>query len=552
MPTVRDAFFDVLRQLKLTVIFGNPGSTEESFLQDFPPDFRYVLALHEASVVAMADGYAQDTGEAVLVNLHTAAGIGNAMGNICTAWHNRTPMIILAGQQTRAMLLLEALLSNLQAVQLPQPYVKWSYETVRPEDAPAALLRAWACAVQPPAGPVFLSIPMDDFDAPAAPPPPVRRVSRALHASAGDLRDTADALIAASNPILITGGALDQGEGGWDAVVRLAESIGCPVLAAPMEGRPGFPETHPQYQGVAPAAIGPLCEKLQGHDLALVVGAPVFRYYPFVPGDYLPQGMRLIQISDDPQATARAPVGDSILADPARACRVLAELVAERVEQGVEEGMGRSGRQPEPPAAPQPAPAASARISADSLFHALAGLRPVDSIIVQESFSNLKALRSRLPTARPRSFFSASSGVLGYGLPAAVGVALAERDRGTGTGTGNGTARKVICLLGDGSAQYTIQGLWNAAQLGLPILFVVLRNREYAILKSFAEKEETPRVPGLDLPGIDCVRLAEGYGCAAGRVDDPAALADALRDGLKRATPYLLEVLIDPEVPPLL
>jgi benzoylformate decarboxylase len=542
MPTVRDSFFEVLRQLKLTTIFGNPGSTEESFLQNLPPDFRYVLGLHEASVVAMADGYSQDTGEAVLVNLHTAAGIGNAMGNICTAWHNRTPMVILAGQQTRAMLLLEALLSNLQAVQLPKPYVKWSYETVRPEDAPAALLRAWACAVQPPAGPVFLSIPMDDFDAPAASLPPVRRVSRALHASADDLRETFEALMAARNPILITGGALDQGQdGGWDNAVRLAESLGCPVMAAPMEGRPGFPETHPQYQGVAPAAIGPLCEKLQGHDLALVVGAPVFRYYPYVAGDYLPQGMRLIQVSDDPQATARAPVGDSILADPARACKVLADLVAGLTAQ--------SGRRPAPkeaPAAPRPAPGPSARISADSLFHALAGLRAEDSIIVQESLSNLKAMRSRLPTARPRSFFSASSGVLGYGLPAAVGVALAERDRGIGIG------RKVICLLGDGAAQYTIQGLWNAAQLGLPILFIVLRNREYAILKSFAEMEETPEVPGLDLPGLDCVRLAEGYGCAAGRVDDPAALADALRDGLGRATPYLLEVLIDPEVPPLL
>jgi benzoylformate decarboxylase len=536
MPTVRDAFFEVLRQLKLTTIFGNPGSTEESFLQNLPPDFRYVLGLHEASVVAMADGYAQDTGEAVLVNLHTAAGIGNAMGNICTAWHNRTPMIILAGQQTRAMLLLEALLSNLQAVQLPKPYVKWSYETARPEDAPAALLRAWAAAVQPPAGPVFLSIPMDDFDAPAAPTPPARRVSRALHASADDLRDTFDSLMAARNPILITGGALDQGEDGWIDAVRLAEILGCPVLAAPMEGRPGFPETHPQYQGVAPAAIGPLCEKLQGHDLALVVGAPVFRYYPYVAGDYLPQGMRLIQISDDPQATARAPVGDSILADPARACKVLAELMAQSGREPGHEPGRESGR--------EPAPAASTRISADSLFHALAGLRAADSIIVQESLSNLKALRSRLPTARPRSFFSASSGVLGYALPAAVGVALAERDRGS--------ARKVICLLGDGAAQYTIQGLWNAAQLGLPILFVVLRNREYAILKSFAEMEETPEVPGLDLPGLDCVRLAEGYGCAAGRVDDPAALADALRDGLGRRTPYLLEVLIDPEVPPLL
>jgi benzoylformate decarboxylase len=531
MPIVRDALFELMRRLKLTTIFGNPGSTEESFLQDLPPDFRYVLALHEASAVAMADGYSQDSGEAVLVNLHTAAGIGNAMGNICTAWHNRTPLIILAGQQTRAMLLLEPLLSNLESVQLPKPYVKWSYETVRPEDAPAALLRAYAAAVQPPAGPVFLSIPMDDLDAAAPGLPPVRRVSRALQASADDMRETADALMAASNPVLVSGGAVDQG-GGWDDVVTLAEKLRCPVLAAPMEGRPGFPETHPQYQGVAPAAIAPLCEKLQGHDLAVVIGAPVFRYYPYVPGDYLPKGMRLIQVSDNPQETARAPVGDSVLADPARACKVLAGLVTQ------------SDRQPMPPRAqPQP-PAAGARISADSLFHALAGLRAADSIIVHESLSNLKALRNRLPTSRPRSFFSASSGVLGYGLPAAVGVALAERDHGSG--------RKVICLLGDGAAQYVIQGLWNAAQLALPILFVVLRNGEYAILKSFAELEQTPRLPGLDLPGIDCVRLAEGYGCAAGRVAEPAALADALRDGLGRAQPYLLEVLIDPGVPPLI
>jgi benzoylformate decarboxylase len=531
MPTVRDALFELMRRLKLTTIFGNPGSTEETFLQDLPPDFHYVLGLHEASVVAMADGYAQDSGEAVLVNLHTAAGVGNAMGNICTAWHNRTPLIILAGQQTRAMLLLEPLLSNLEAVQLPQPYVKWSYETVRPQDAPAALLRAYAAAVQPPAGPVFLSIPMDDLDAPAPALPPVRRVSRALQASPDDMRETAEALMAASNPILVTGGAVDQG-GGWDDVVRLAEKLRCPVLAAPMEGRPGFPETHPQFQGVAPAAIAPLCEKLRGHDLALVIGAPVFRYYPYVPGDYLPEGMRLIQVSDDPQATARAPAGDSILADPARACKVLAALVAQ------------SSRQPMPPRAQPDPPAAGPRISADSLFHALDGLRPADSIIVQESLSNLKVLRSRLPTAHPRSFFSGSSGVLGYALPAAVGVALAERDRGSG--------RKVICLLGDGAAQYVIQGLWNAAQLALPILFIVLRNGEYAILKSFAELKQTPRVPGLDLPGIDCVHLADGYGCAAGRVAAPPALADALRDGLGRAAPYLLEVLIDPGVPPLI
>ncbi|MDB5909172.1 MAG: uncharacterized protein JWP34_3286 [Massilia sp.] len=531
MPTVRDALFELLRQLKLTTIFGNPGSTEETFLKNFPPDFRYVLGLQEASVVAMADGFAQDSGEAVLVNVHTAAGVGNAMANICTAWHNRTPMIIIAGQQTRAMLLLEPLLTNLKATELPQPYVKWSYETVRAEDAPAALLRAYAAAVQPPAGPVFLSIPMDDLDAAVPTVPALRRVSRALQTNPADMRETADALNAARNPVLLFGGAVDQG-GGWDDAVRLAEKLCCAVLAAPIEGRPGFPETHPQFQGVAPPAIGPLCEKLQGHDLAVVIGAPVFRYYPYILDEYLPECTRLIHISDNPEETARAPVGDSVLTDPAGACRVLADLVAQ------------SGRAAPPPRQPPGPPKAGPRISADSLFHELAQLRPPDSIIVQESSSNVKDLRNRLPTSRSRSFFAASSGVLGYGLPAAVGVALFERDQCSG--------RKVICLLGDGAAQYVIQGLWNAAQLALPILFIVLRNGEYAILKSFAMLEKAPAVPGLDLPGIDCVHLAEGYGVAASRVDQPATLAAALRDGLARSEPYLLEVLIDPAVPPLI
>jgi benzoylformate decarboxylase len=310
MATVRDALYELLRELNLTTIFGNPGSTEESFLEKLPGDFRYVLGLHEASVVAMADGYAQNTGAPVLVSLHTAAGMGNAMGNIASAWHNHAPLIIIAGQQTREMLLLEPYLTNLRATLLPQPYVKWSYETVRAVDAPAALLRAYAAAVQPPAGPVFLSIPMDDLDAPYKAIPALRRISRSLQASPAALKETADVLAAARSPALIIGGAVDQG-GGWDDAVRLADKLRCPVWAAPSEGRPGFPETHPQFQGSAPAAIGPLCKTLKGHDLVLVIGAPVFRYYPYIAGDYLPKGTRLIQISADPEETARAPVGHS-------------------------------------------------------------------------------------------------------------------------------------------------------------------------------------------------------------------------------------------------
>jgi len=530
MTTVREAFFDVARELGLTTIFGNPGSTEETLLKDFPPDFRYVLALQEAPAVAMADGYSQRTGRAALVNLHTAAGMGNAMGNIESAWYNRAPLIITAGQQTRQMLLLEPYLTNTQPTELPKPFVKWAYEPSRPEDVPGALMRAYAMAVQPPAGPVFLSIPMDDVDKPAI-MPEIRSIGRRLGADPSFLANLVDALNDAKSPVLVMGGAVDQSDG-WEDGVRLAERLRCKVWAAPGEGRPGFPETHPAFQGSLPGAIGPLCDHLAGHDVIVVIGAPVFRYYPYVEGNYIPTGSRLFHITDDPNEAGRAPVGESILADPARACAVLADLVSEP-------------KRPAPTPRPRlAAPSDQSIITPDRLYYAIDQVRPDDSIIVQESMSSLKALRQRLPTSQARSFFSMSSGVLGYGLPAAVGVALAERDEGTD--------RKVIDIVGDGAANYVIQALWTAVQHKLDILFIIPRNGAYNILKAFANQLHTPGVPGLDLPGLDFVSLAAGYGCPAERVTELSTLDNALQRGIATPGPHLIEVLVDPTVPPLL
>jgi benzoylformate decarboxylase len=165
--TVYDATYNLLRKLELTTMFGNPGSTEQPFLKNFPRDFQYVLGLQEASAVAMADGFAQATRKPVLVNLHTAAGTGNGMGNIMTAYQNKTPLIITAGQQTREMVLYEPLLTNRDETMMPRPWVKWAYQPVRAQDVPAAIMKAYAIAVQPPAGPVYVSIPLDDWDQPA-------------------------------------------------------------------------------------------------------------------------------------------------------------------------------------------------------------------------------------------------------------------------------------------------------------------------------------------------------------------------------------------------
>jgi benzoylformate decarboxylase len=531
MPTVRDVLFDLMRELKMTKIFGNIGSTEETMLMNFPSDFQYVLALQESVAVAMADGYSQATGEPVHVNLHTAAGSGNAMGNIETAWYNRTPMIVTAGQQTREMLLLEPYLANKNPLLQAAPWVKWSYEPVRAEDVPAAFLRAYAMAVQAPAGPVYLSLPMDDMDKECPMPPAKRVIERRLSAGKDILGTVAEALASASTPALILGGAVDQSDG-WEDAVRLAEKLQCPVWAPAFEGRPGFPETHPLYRGILASGIGPLSDQLKGHDLVLVIGAPVFRYYPNAAGDYLPKGTHLIHLTDSSEEAARAPVGDSYLVDPGRACATLAELVPQ------------TKRIAATPLEPDPAPQVGSIITPDFLYYTLAKLRPKDSIITHESLSSLPQLKKRLPTKSPRSFFSMFSGVLGYGLPAAVGVALAERDKGG--------SRKVIALQGDGATQYVIQAFWNAAQEKLPILFIVVRNEEYCILKSFAAYLETPGVPALDLPGIDTVMLAKGYGCEGAHVTKPEELEEAIELGLAHPGPYVLEVHTDKSVPPLL
>ncbi|MFC0007413.1 benzoylformate decarboxylase [Micromonospora siamensis] len=531
MATVRETTYDLLRSLGLTTVFGNPGSTEETFLQDFPADFHYVHALHEASAMAMADGYAQATGRPAHVNLHTAPGTGNGMGNLVTAWHNRTPLIVSAGQQTREMLLIEPRLASPRAAELVRPYVKWGYEPARAQDVPAAFMRAYATAVQPPAGPVFLSLPMDDWDRVADPPPQVRTVATRFAPDPARLREFADLLAGSRAPVLVLGAAVDRA-GAWPAAVELAEWLAAPVWAAPAPERAVFPEDHPQFRGVLPYAIGPLAEALHGHDTVLVVGAPVFRYYPHVPGDHLPPGARLLHVTDDPDEAARAPVGESLLADAGLALAALRELLPPT-------DRARPGPRPDP--AP---PAVTDPPTPDALFAALAACWPADGVLVQESPSNLAALRRRVRIRRPASYLTMASGGLGFGLPAAVGVALAERD--------TGRSRPVVAVIGDGSFHYSVQSLWTAARLRLPLAVVVPVNQQYAILKAFAELKHTPGVPALDLPGLDVTAVARGYGCAATVVDDLDRLGDALAGALAADRPTVLPVPISTEVPAIL
>ena len=544
--TVRTVTHDLLRKLELTTFFGNPGSTEETFLKDFPSDFTYHLALQEASAIAIADGYAQATGKPAIVNVHTAAGLGNAMGNLITASLNKTPLIVTAGQQTREMLLMEPWLTNVDSTLLPRPWVKWAYEPARAEDVPAAFMRAYATALQAPAGPVFLSLPLDDWDKPMSGEAVLRTVSRRVAPDFDRLKEFAQILSQASSPALIFGAAIDRGQG-WPAAVALAEKLGATVWAAPASERAPFPEDHPLFAGGLPFAIAPLCEHLKGHDVAIVIGAPVFRYYPYVAGDYLPAGLKLLHISDDPAETARAPVGDSLVGDAVLATQALVDLVAPRSSSARTSRVAPLPQRMAPHKAvhPHEPPGGKDGIpTAADVFAALAQVRPAHAVLVEESPSNLADLHRHWPITEPATFFTFASGGLGWNLPASVGIALGERDTGRN--------RPVIVVIGDGSMQYSIQSLWTAAQSKLPIVFIALRNGQYGILKSFAVLEETPGVPGLDIPGIDIVSLAKGYGCASERISDLEVLKTRVAEGFTGDGPLVIEVPITADVPPLI
>jgi benzoylformate decarboxylase len=542
MGTVREATLELLREQGMQTIFGNPGSTELPMLAQLPEDFRYVLGLQEAVAVGMADGYAQASGTPTLVNLHTAPGLGNGMGAIFNAQANHSPLVVTAGQQHRSLMTLQANLTNRDATRMPHPLVKWSYEPPRAQDVPHALARATHLAALAPRGPAFVSIPMDDWavelsaeDAEAVEHEIRRSVSGAALPAGEVTAELARRLREARNPALVAGPDIDA-SGGWDAAVALAERGRLTVYAtpAPGGGRIGFPEDHPLFQGILPPAIWPVGDALKEHDLVLVVGSSVFPYYPNIPGALLAAGTSLVAITSDPDEAARAPMGDAIVADVALTLQALAQKIGDGHRNEDADGDGAIKR--EPPAL-RPAPEeveVSDPMSPSTAVRALAQVFPPEGIVVLESPSATLALRNQLRLSRPGSYYFSAGGGLGFAMPAAIGVQLACPQR------------PVVCVLGEGSAQYAVQSFWTAAAYKVPVTFLVLRNDEYAILKWFGLLEEITGAPGLDLPALDTAAVAAGYGVNARRASNAEELGTELRAAFASSDPELIEVRVAP------
>jgi benzoylformate decarboxylase len=459
-----------------------------------------------------------------MATVHSAPGLGNAMGAIHNARIHRSPLIITAGQQARSLLTLGGHLSNQDAARMPDPLVKWSYEPPRAEDVPHALARAIQIANLPPKGPAFVSIPVDDWGAEVSPELQTDRfVSGRAVADPAAVVQLARRLESASNPALIAGADIDA-SGAWDAMVALAEQQSLPVWASPAmgSGRLGFPEGHPAFQGILPVATGQLGATLAGYDLVLVIGSPVFRYALDVGGPLLPDGTSLIAITSDPEEAARAPIGDAIVAEVALTLEALLSVLG---------GCNRAAPAPRPPAEP---PSDSDPMSSSMVAAVVRETLPDDGILVVEAPTAVLALRDQVRLSRPGSFFYIAGGGLGWGLPAAIGIALAQPDR------------PVLCVIGDGATQYAIQGLWTAAAYHPAVTYLVLRNDEYASLKWYSRLHGLDGVPGLDLPGLQTAALASDYGIPSERVSSGDQLREALRAALASEGPSLIEARVAP------
>jgi len=521
--TVKDATLDLLRAFGINKVFGNPGSTELPFLSDWPDDIDYVLGLQEASVVGMADGYAQAVRNAGFVNLHSAAGVGNALGNIYTAHRNQTPLVITAGQQARSILPLQAFLYAERAAEFPRPYVKFAVEPTRAEDVPAAIARAYYVAMQPPCGPTFVSVPIDDWTH-STQPVEARKVSREIGPDPEAMKALVAALSIAKTPALVVGPGVDRARC-VDLMVKVAEKTRAAVWVSPFSARCSFPERHPQFSGFLHASPAQLSDALRGHDLVVVIGAPVFTFHVEGHAAIFDGNTTIFQITDDPDAASVSPRGASIVATMKPALIMLLEMLPETKRAAP------AGR------VLPPAPNAADPIAVEFLLHALSTAMPGDAALVEEAPSHRPAMHKFMPMRGQDSFYTMASGGLGHGLPAAVGVAL-------------GRPRiRTVCLIGDGSAMYSIQALWTAAQRKLPLTVVVINNQGYGAMRSFSQVMQVRNVPGLELPGIDFVKIAESMGCDAVRVGKASELAPALARAMSYDGVSLVEVIVDSSVP---
>jgi benzoylformate decarboxylase len=537
----RDVLLEVLASEGVRHIFGNPGTTELPLMDALAArdDPAYVLALQEATAVGMADGYAQVTGRPGFLNLHTSAGLGNAVGNLTNAQANATPLVVTAGQQDRRHIAADPLLAG-DLVGLARPVSKWAHEVRTAGELGVIMRRAFHDAATAPTGPVFVSLPMDlldeDTDAPVPPPSRIERrvVPAALDELAAALMsvDASELAIVAADEVAASAAV--------DALVSVAEALGCAVFGAPLHSNVVFPTRHPLWQGdLAPAAAA-IHRSLAPFRRVLYLGGRAFMVYPYTPGPALPPDVELLHVSPDPHQLGRTwPTTLGLHGDPRATLEALLPRLGERRSGALDAARATSEAR-----AAQLEEKARARYDDMPMHpmaaaHALLRALPPESVVVDEAITTGTYVRGFHHVSSPGRYFFCRGGGLGWGMPAALGVSLGL-DR-----------QPVLCVVGDGSAMYSPQALWTAARERLPVVFAVVDNRQYLILKNAlramdGDTARTGRYVGMDLadPPVDFVALARSMGVDSTLVEKATDVGEAVRAAWDTGRPHLLELPI--------
>jgi benzoylformate decarboxylase len=544
------AFLELLKQEGVEIIFGNPGTTELPLMDALAVDneLRYVLGLQEATVIGMADGYAQASGKLAVVNLHVTPGLGNAMGMLYDAQKAGSPILVTAGQHDQKFNMSEPILwADLPPI--ARPLVKWSTEVHRLADLPLLVHRAAKTALAPPTGPVFLSLPGDiltsegevDLLAPT-------RIAPHTRGDPAAVAEAASILAQAKRPLIIAGDAVTHGRAHAE-LVELAELLGAPVYSELVPSTASFPASHPLFRGGMVRMQGPIRKILEQYDVLFSVGGDLFTLS--LPSDIepMPKELTLIHLDDDPWELGKNyPPKVAILGDPKTTLPDITKAVREAMSSGAR-GAARERLDAAKQAtlAEREALKAKARASVGqtpvqplSLLNAIGEMLPRDAVVIDETVSSGGGIRSLIRSDDPQSFFGLRGGGIGWGLPAALGVKLALPDR------------PVVALVGDGSAMYTCQALWTAAHDKIAVVFVIFNNTSYRILKQrlFAQQglaAQVDRFVGMELenPAIDYVGLARSLGIAAERAKTVHDTTDLIAKGLQSNAPLLIDVPMD-------
>src|SRR5216110_2237344 len=439
MPYIsgKQAFLALLKQEGVSVMFGNPGTTELPLMDGLArePGIHYVLALQEAVAIAMADGYAQASGGLAAANVHVSPGLGNAMGMLYDAQKSGAPLLLTAGQHDQSFTVTEPILwSDLPPI--AQPFVKWSTEARRLEDLPRIVHRAAKTALTHPTGPVFLSLPVDvlnsdlDLTAPT-------RVARRIVGDRGAIAEAARLLAKAERPLLVAGDAVAHSDA-LAELVELAELVGAPVMTEGVASTCSFPFTHLLYSGSMPRLGPPIRALLMRHDLLFSVGADLLTLSLPDDLDPMPPGLAVFHLDVDPWELGKNyPAAVAILGEPKATLPELAEAV--RRGTGTQ-GHPQAAKRREAVAAAFAAERAELARRADAeaarvpiapltLVHEVAKHVPAGAVIVDESISSSQGVRHFFRCADAKAFFGIRGGGIGWGLPAALGVKLALRDR---------------------------------------------------------------------------------------------------------------------------